>query len=733
MEPLSRRRFLKISAATFGAAAAATQWEPLARLARAASTPAGIVVTTPTFCEMCFWKCSGIAHVRGGRLWKFEGNPLDPQSRGRLCPRGTGAVGAVSDPDRLQRPLIRTGERGSERWKTATWGEALDYIAAKMKKIAAEHGPESIALFSHGTGGPFVRQVMRAYGCINQTMPSFAQCKGSRDVGWDLTVGNGLGSPEPLDIAGTDCLVLIGSHLGENMHNTQVQEFAQIVGRNASIIVVDPRFSVAASKAKYWLPIKPGTDLALVLAWANVLVAEGLYDRAFVDQYGHGFDKFAIEVADRTPEWAAGETGLDADLIRASARELASHRPRTIVHPGRRTNWYGDDAQRSRAIALLNMLLGNYGRRGGFYLATNFPIPVYPKPKPPAPTRERADNPEKRFPFADESEGLTTGVREATISAKPYPIKGWFVYATDLMQNLPNVAQTRAAIDQLDLLVVVDTLPSDTAGYADVVLPESVFFERWDDLFTGWGRQGWVTLRQPVVQSPHDQKPAWWITHQLALRLGVGDSAPWGDIEKYLEWRAANANISFADLRKNGVVMGPKTPVFVEDGAQLEFPTASGKVEFFSERLQALGFDPVPKYVPQDSGPPGALRLLTGRAPVHTFSRTQSNPILQSMMPTNEVWIHPSVAARDGIRKGQRVKLRNQDGVETDPVGVKITERIRPDCAYMIYGFGHQNPMNKGAYHRGASVAKLTTRYRFDPLMGGTNLNGNFVTLVKEA
>ena len=141
MDALSRRRFLKISAATFGAGAAATQIPPLTHFAHAAA-PAGEVRTVPTFCEMCFWRCAGIASVRDGKVWKFEGNPRDPQSRGRLCPRGTGAPGSINDPDRLRTPLIRTGERGKEAWKSATWDDALRHVAAKMEKIKAEMGWE---------------------------------------------------------------------------------------------------------------------------------------------------------------------------------------------------------------------------------------------------------------------------------------------------------------------------------------------------------------------------------------------------------------------------------------------------------------------------------------------------------------------------------------------------------------------------------------------------------------
>jgi len=126
----------------------------------------GAVTTIPTYCEMCFWKCGGIASLRDGKLWKFEGNPLDPMSRGRLCPRGTGAPGTHYDPDRLKRPLIRSGERGQEQWKTVTWGEALDYVAERMKKIAAEHGPESIALWKHGTGARFFEFPYSCAACI---------------------------------------------------------------------------------------------------------------------------------------------------------------------------------------------------------------------------------------------------------------------------------------------------------------------------------------------------------------------------------------------------------------------------------------------------------------------------------------------------------------------------------------------------------------------------------------
>ena len=728
----SRRRFLKISAATFGAAAAVPMLRQATPFARAATPGAGAAITTiPTYCEMCFWKCGGIATLRDGKLWKFEGNPRDPMSRGRLCPRGTGAVGHHYDPDRLKRPLIRSGERGKEEWKVVTWAEALDHVAAKMKKIAAEHGPESIALWKHGSGSRFIEHVMRAYGCVNKAAPSFAQCRGPRDIGNLLTYGTGLGSPEPTDIANAKCLVLIGTHLGENMHNTQVQEFAEAIGKGATVICVDPRYSTAASKAKHWLPVKPGTDIALVLAWMNVLVKEGLYDREFVAKHGHGFDKFAAAIAESTPEWAEKETGIAADVIRATAREMAMHRPATLVHPGRRVNWYGDDAQRSRAVALLNALLGNWGRRGGLYLSAGMKVAGYPFPKYPEGGKPKADNPDGKWPFADEE--VTTGLREATITGKPYPIKGWVVYATNLIQTLPNEKETIEAISKLDLLVVVETHPSEIAGWADVVLPDTTFLERHDDLYVGWGRQGWAAIRQPVVAAPDEQKPAWWMAKELANRLGLAEFMPFKDMDEYLAARCEKSGIDYAKFKREGIVMGPKKPITVEEGAELSFDTPSKKVEFFSDQLAKAGFDPVPKYTPPEAAPAGFFRLVTGRSPVHTFSRTQTNPLLADLMPENEVWVNAATAAKAGLKSGQYVKLKNQDGVVSNRVKVKATQRIRPDTLYLVYGFGHTGKGLKRAYLKGASAAQLNTRYKVDPLMGGTSIHGNFVAIEKEA
>lgn len=732
MNSISRRKFLKITGFSVGVAAAATTLSPMLKGAKKLNKEKikGIQ-KIPTYCDICFWKCGTVAYLKDGELWKVEGHPNDPLSKGRLCPRGTGGIGAVSDPDRLRSPLIRTRERGEEVWKEVTWDEALEYIADKMQKIKTQYGPESVAMFSHGIGGNFLKHTMKAYGAINFAAPSFAQCRGPRDVGFELTFGESIGSPERTDIENAKCIVLIGSHLGENMHNTQVQEFANAVQKDASIIVADPRFSVAASKAKYYLPVKPGTDIALLLAWMNVIVTEKLYDVDYVSKYGFGFEQFATEVSQYTPEWAYPESGIEPELIRASAREMAMHKPATLVHPGRHATWYGDDAQRSRAIALLNALLGSWGRKGGFFYPASYSLPGYPYPAYPTSEKEKLDNPGKKYPFA--SEEITTGIREATITGKPYPIKGWLIYATNLIHALPNEKETIEAIQNLDLIVVVDVIPSEIAGWADVVLPESVYLERYDDLHMSSFKETFVGIRQPVVESPADQKPNWWIAKKLAEKLALGNFFPWKHVEEYLDYRLKAGGLSLEQLKKEGIIRGTNPPLYFEDGIVPGFPTPSGKIEFYSLQLQQAGFDPVPKFKRPDQAPSGYYRLLFGRSPVHSFSRTQSNRILMDMMEENEVWVNQDVAEKWGLKNAQHVRLKNQDGVISNKIKVKVTERIRTDCVYMVHGFGHNAKMLKGAFGKGASDAQLVTKYVTDPLMGGTGMNVNFVTFEMEA
>ncbi len=691
----------------------------------------------PSFCELCFWKCGILAHVKDGRVTKIKGNPKDPLSRGRLCPRGTGGTGLLYDPDRLKTPLKRVERRGSQEFEEISWDTALNEVAGNFERIKAEYGAGALALFLHGYGGNWMRHLFKAYGCPNIAAPSYAQCRGPRDVAFDLTYGSGVGSPENTDMRNSRCLVLIGSHLGENMHNTQVQDFAEAIRNGADIIVADPRFSVAASKATHWLPVKPGTDLALLLAWMNVIIGEKRYDREYIDNYAYGFEQLEAHVAPYTPEWAYPRTGIEPDLIRRTARLMASARPATLVHPGRHVTWYGNDTQRSRAIAILNALLGSWGRKGGFFMPSEIELPAYEYPGYVEADSNAADQPEASpYPLADQV--LAQGLCEATIPGvrEAEHIKAWMVYGSNLPTSIPNPEQTRKAIQELEFLVTVDVLPAEIVGWSDIVLPEATYLERCDELYTPYYRQPYIAVRQEVVPPMYDSKPGWWIARELGMRIGLPEFFPWKDSIEYAKTRLESGGYDCDALQRDGVILGEPGPLYYEEGAAPEFYTESGKIELYSNALASHGFDAMPTYHDDEieEPPQGYYRLLFGRAPVHTFGRTTNNRLLSEVYDSNAVWVNTDVAKRWGFEDGELIHLQNQDGIlSTFSAPVKVTSRIRPDAVYIVHGYGHKSKKLRFAHGRGIDDNEMVSRYKVDPIMGGTGMNVNFVTFVRAA
>ena len=731
----NRRDFIKISALglgglTLGGAA----YRALANTLFTPDSSNAIknLSRTPTYCEVCFWKCAGWVYKNDdGRIWKVTGNDEDMCCNGRLCPRGTGGVGMFYDQDRLKTPLLRVGERGKQTFKPISWDEAFDYIADKMKSIAKVHGPECIALFTHGSGGSYFGNLLKAFGSTNITAPSYAQCRGPREVAFIGTFGEGVESPEITDLRDTKCLVLIGSHIGENMHNGQVQEMSDAIDKGATIITVDPRFSTAASKSKFWLPIKPSTDLALLLAWIHVLIYEELYDKKYVDKYTFGFDALKAHVKNLTPEWAYGITTIKPDVIRDTAREMANASPSVIVHPGRHVTWYGDDTQRERAIAILNAILGSWGRRGGYFRPDKITIPTYPHPPFPEPKRTWRDAFPGKYKLADLA--LASGICEATIptTARDCSFRGWIVNGTNLIETLPNRKQTMEAIQALELLVAIDTMPMEITGWADVVLPECTYLERYDSIRSGPHRKAQIALRMPATEPLYDSKPAWWMAKELSRRLGLEDYFGWNTFEEMLDWQLKQMGTSLEEMQRIGVKTYDREydDIYFGEDEDVDFYTNTGKIELYATAFEEEGFDPLPKYTAHEEPPEGFYRLIYGRAPMHTFSRTSNNPNLTDLMDENAVWINPKVAKEWGISNNQYIWLKNQDGIRSDfPVKARVTERIRWDSVYIIHGFGHADKRLTRCYGKGASDSKLITKVHTDPIMGGTGMRGNFVT-----
>ena len=552
MTKITRRDFFQKSAAVAAITGAAT-------VASADVHPPGWrgdtrVQQIATNCEMCFWRCGVMAEVADGKVLKIQGNPNHPLTKGKLCARGNAGVALLYDPDRLKYPQIRTGARGEGKFRRASWEEALDLLATRLKELKQKYGPESVALFPHGVHSGFFATLMKAYGTPNSAEPAFAQCRGPRDVGYQLTFGRPVNSPEPVDLEESKCIVLIGSHIGENVFTSQVTAFADGLAKGAKLIVVDPRFSTAASKANYWLPIKPGTDTALLLAWMNVLITEKLYDKTYLDQYATGFAELEKHVQAFTPEWGEQITEIPAAQIRDTAHTMAEAKPAVAIHPGRHVTWYGNDTQRARAMAILTALLGAYGRKGGIFLPTKMAQGRIPLPPMPDSEKPRADRIGDAYPLAtEEAHGLTHGLIETTLTGNPYPIKGWIVYGQNILESIPTRQKTLAAIKNLDFMAVVDVLPMEQTRYADLVLPEATYLERYDPpAIVTTHKRPFVAVRQPAVDPMYESKPGWWIAKQTAKRLGLADYFPWTDPDDHLRRLIAPLAINETELKSLG-------------------------------------------------------------------------------------------------------------------------------------------------------------------------------------
>jgi thiosulfate reductase/polysulfide reductase chain A len=735
----SRRDFIRISVLGAGALVVTRGTFGTAKLLSSPDDVKKLKVDlkrTPTYCEVCFWKCAGwVYKTSEGKIWKIIGNDEDQHCNGRFCPRGTGGVGMYYDEDRLKTPMIRVEERGKQVFREVSWDEALGYISDKMKDISSKYGPESMALFTHGSGSAYFTNLLKAYGSSNIAEPSYAQCRGPRDEAFLATFGEEVYSPEVTDIRDTKCLVLIGAHIGENMHNGQIQEMSDAIDKGVTLITVDPRFSTAAGKSKYWLPIKPSTDIALLLSWIHEIIYNNYYDKNYVDKYCNGFDKLKEHVRDYTPEWAYGITTVKPDQIRKTAKEMANASPAVLVHPGRHVTWYGDDTQRVRAIAILNALLGSWGRRGGFYRPSKYDVPSAKIPKYPESKKSWTDAFPGKYPIA--SSPVSNALIDASIPEnKPgLLIKGWIVNATNLVSSIPGQANTLKAIQNLELLVAVDTMPMEITGWADVVLPECTYLERYDMLRISPHRKPAIALRMPAAEPMNNTRSGYNIARGLAKKLGLENYFPFEKQEELLDWQLLQVGSSLEEMQRIGVKtkIRDADDLYFADNENVIFPTDSGKIELYSKYFEDAGFDPLPKYIAHEEPPEGYYRLIYGRAPMHTFGRTSNNPNLTDLMHENSVWINPKVSKEWGLVNDQYIWLKNQDGVLSDfKIKVRITERIRWDSIYMVHGFGHAQKQLKRCFGKGASDTQLITKVLVDPLMGGTGMRSNFVTFVTE-
>ncbi len=724
---MNRRRFLKFSAGgAAGAAALATSAAYFAPFQKKQAIASGLQ-EIPTTCEMCVNKCSVIAVVNNGVIQKLNPNPENPRSRGMVCARGNAGLQEVYDSARLKRPLIRVGARGEGKWRPATWDEAFDFAAQKLSAVKEKFGPQgSLWSSSESFQEVFFQNLGLSFGSPN-TVRHATLCLASVNLAYSATFG----TVPSFDLLNSKYIIMSGANRLESFITPDTMDLVgSTTDRKARLIYLDPRFTVTASKADEWYPIKPGTDLAFILAMLNVIVGENRYDKEFVATYTTGFEQLADHIKQYTPEWAEKETEIPAKDIARVAREFSDAAPRAVYYAGRRSSWYQNDFQMRRAQAILNAIVGNWDRQGGMVPNAHVELGEYlflPWDDPAAP---RVDELDKNFPLAAKGDGAYLKLRENVLAGTPYPVKAWMIHKQDPMNALPDQAKTIRMLGQMDFVGVIDIQMSDTAWYADVVFPESSYLERQDPVGVLPGIWPVVVYRQPVIKPIHDTKTTLEIVQGLAKRLNLSQYFDY-TIDQWVDAQVKTLplDIPLEHLKKHGTYFPSGFPKY---GTTLtpdhRFVTKSGKIELFSERLQETNYEPLPVYHPPAQPTAGKFRLILGRKAYFTHANTTNNPWLNSFAPENRLWLHPSSAQSVGVADGDRVEVTSSAGSIRIKVAVK--QEIRPDCAFMLHGFGKRSKWQRLVADVGASDAQLLET-SWDKVSGNAALHETFVKVVR--
>ncbi len=723
-QTISRRDFLKMGAATAGALAIG-QMLP-AQVAQAARDAGHLNAEgdgfIPSMCEMCVWRCGLIAKVVDGRVVKLDGNPEHPHSRGSLCTRGQSGLMNTYDPDRVLTPLVRVGKRGEGLFRQASWEEALDIVASNMLKIKETYGPEAMVFSTtHCLTQPQFENLLYAFGSPNYgTQRSL--CFNAMITAFQLTYG----IEEPSrNYDNVEYILMVGRNMMEAISTSETSELSHAIDRGAKLVYLAPRYTKTASKATEWIPIRPGTDSAFLLAMIQVITQNELADCEFVKQYVIGCDGIVAAMRKYTPAWAEKITGVPAATIERTAREYAAAKHNALAHPGWRTSNFINSFQTERAIATLNAMSGNVLTPGGCLsaelMAEGAGLGSPPQPPYPRISALRLDGTPWKYPLVPLKLGVFQELRDAILTGEPYQAHGWFISRQNPIQALPDRAKTLEAFGKMDFIATVDIIMNDTAWFSDVVLPEASYLERYDPLLPVDGK---AFIRQPVIEPQGESKSALWIYKQLGERLGLGDFFQYEDEEDYIRQQLKPLGVSLEEVKAKGYAEMPEE----ESDGEITFNTPSGKIEVYSETLKNAGFSPWPTWEEPPVPGENEFYLLTGKVAQHTQFGTQNNQLLHKYSDEPRLWMNTKTAAGLGLADGDWVEVTSEVG--TAHSLLLATEAIRPDCVYLTPGYGHLSKGLKTAFGIGASDSALHVTYT-DPISGGQALSQTFVSVKK--
>ncbi|MCF8051671.1 MAG: molybdopterin-dependent oxidoreductase [Desulfobacterales bacterium] len=687
-----------------------------------------------SLCFMCSVRCPIRVLAKDGQVKWIEGNPHVAGMEGSLCPRGAAGINMLYDNERLQTPLIREGKRGEGKWRKASWDEALDYVAGKLKGIIDTHGGHSVVLGERTQLATHASKTfLKAIGSPNHFTHD-ALCKGSVNTACRSLFGY-TDAQMSMDYKNTKHIVLYGRNIFEAISVKEVNNLTAALENGAKLTYIDPRVSVTATKAhRYWM-IRPGTDLALNYALIHVVLKERLYDKQYVDKWVHGLSELRDFIQPYTPEWAEAETGIHASEIVSLAREISKDKPSVIFHFGYRGAHYENEIYQRRSIMILNALMGSVEAKGGFFFKKG-PGEVGGKPARKL-TEQKIDFPKidvprfdkvgtKDFPLPDPNHGVGQMLPHAILNEDPYPIKALIAFRFDPLGSIPDTTLTKQALDKLDLIVTIDINHSDIAWYSDVVLPESAYLERTDSVQQANGLKPQMFLRKKAVEPRYNTREGAMILKQIGERIGIGNYFPYQDMEELVRWQLTPTVFSLEDFDAKGFVAYCKDPIFWDRKEGLKFKTPSKKIEFVSSLLEEAGYPSFPPYEPVEQPEGNRFRLVTGRVALHTHVSTQNNPYLNEIVGENVLWINSGKAKELGIGDRDEVEIASNRG--KGRIRALVTDLIHPETVFILHGFGHEAKLASRSYNRGVSDSLLQENIS-DKIGGSPALHETFVTV----
>ncbi|GAB4567912.1 MAG: molybdopterin oxidoreductase family protein [Anaerolineae bacterium] len=607
----------------------------------------------------------------------MRGDPDHPVTRGVLCAKVDRYLERTYHPQRLTRPLRRTGPKGSGAFRPISWDEALDEIARRLEEIIRTEGGEAILPYSYaGTMGLVQSQSMdrRFFNRLGASHLLRTICSEAGFRGLLYTLGTARGIA-PEDFARARYIILWGANLlTSNLHLWPFVREAQRQG--AKIVVIDPVRTKTARQADWWIPIRPGTDAALALALMHVIFAEGLEDRDYLARYCVGAEPLRARVRDWPPERAAEITGVAPEEIRRLAREYASTRPAAIrLSYGMQR--HGGGGMATRAIACLPAVIGAWRDvGGGLLLSTSGAFPL---------NYEALERPDLR-PYEPRSINMIELGRALTEVDDP-PVRALIVYNSNPAAVAPDQAAVRRGLAREDLFtVVLEHFQTDTADYADIVLPATTQLEHWD-LLKPYGHY-YLALNRPAIAPIGESKPNSEIFRLLAQRMGFTEPCFQDDdltlIRQALDSPAPELKgITLERLLQEGHVRlnlpEPYAP-FAAGG----FPTPSGKCELYSQQLADLGYDPLPTYTPPHWAEQTTTNdeLLLVSPPAHYFLNSTFVNVdrLREREGEPTLFIHPDDAMSRGVEDGMWVEVFNARGAFQ--ARARVRAEVRPGvCA----------------------------------------------------